>query len=162
MKELWDNLAPKERRLAMMGAIVLAILIVYVAIWMPMGQRVDRLQEDIAEQQTLLQWMRKASAEANALRAAQGGANVQRSGSSLLALVDQTARSHQLGPAIRRVEPKGDNAVRVQLEGAAFDNVVTWLESLNKTYGISVDTVSVDRQEPGQITASLILQGSPG
>lgn len=163
MKELWDNLSAKDRRIAIAGAIVLTIVIAYMAIWLPMSARVDRLQENIVEQQALLQWMREASAQATALRATQGVSSAQRTGSSLLALVDQTARSQQLGPAIRRVEPKGDNAVRVQLEGAAFDNVVAWLENLRKNYGITVDTVSIDRQEvPGQITASLILKGSSG
>ena len=163
MKELWDNLSPKDRRIVIAGAVVLAMIIAYMAIRLPMSNRVDRLQDKIIEQQVLLQWMQKASAEATALRAMQTGSNVRSSGSSLLALVDQTARSRQLGPAIRRVEPKGDNAVRVQLEGAAFDSVVAWLDSLNKNYGITVDTVSIDRQGvPGQITASLILQGSSG
>jgi type II secretory pathway component PulM len=46
--------------------------------------------------------------------------------------------------------------VRVQLEAAPFDTVVTWLDTLDRHYGLAIESITVDRTPtPGLVNASI-------
>ena len=46
------------------------------------------------------------------------------------------------------------------MESVAFNKMIRWLERLDKEYGISVEEISVERQEsPGMVNVRLVLQG---
>jgi len=132
--------------------------LVYAVAWGPLASSVSRLQQSVEEQQALKQWMQQSAAEVNQLRGAAGATDDHR---SLLAVVDQTSKQSQLGPAVKRIEPDGQELVRVSLEQASFDDMVTWLGSLQRSYGVSVADVSLDRQaESGRVNARITLKRS--
>ncbi len=159
MKEFLANLSPRERRLLYIGSAVAAVLLFYLTVWAPLSANVDRLRENVAEQQRLEAWMLQAKEEVLRLRQAAAG-KIKRSRQSLLALTDQSAKRQGLAQAIKRVQPDGQNKVNIRLEGAAFDDVVTWLETLQAQHGVSVVSITVDRQDqPGLVDARLTLQG---
>ncbi len=159
MKEFLANLSPRERRLLYIGSAVAAVLLFYLTVWAPLSAKVDRLRENVAEQQRLEAWMLQAKEEVLRLRQAAAG-KIKRSRQSLLALTDQSAKRQGLAQAIKRVQPDGQNKVNIRLEGAAFDDVVTWLETLQAQHGVSVVSITVDRQDqPGLVDARLTLQG---
>jgi general secretion pathway protein M len=162
MKEYLANLSDSERRTAIIGAVVVALLLFYGVVWDPLAQGIKEQQKTVADQKALLGWMQAASAEAKVLRAAQaGGGSTRRTGQSLLAVVDQTAKRGKLGSALSRVEPKGADVVRVRLEEASFDDFIAWIVQLQNTYGITVESVSLDRQDaPGRVDVSLTLEGA--
>ena len=90
--------------------------------------------------------------------AAAACAQAAAAGESLVVLVDRTAREAGLGSAIRDQSPDGDNGLRLRLEGASFDALVTWLASLQQQYGVSMDSATVDAAPaPGLVNASLTL-----
>lgn len=159
--EQFENLNARERYMVIAAAVIVGLFLLYVAIWLPAHARVERMEKSVQEQRQLLQWMKTASAEAVKLRTAHNISGAPKTGSSLLALVDQTAKSRKLGPALKRIEPKGEGSVRVQLENAVFDDMITWLDSLQRSYGVTVDTVTLDKQDaPGKVTVNLILKGA--
>jgi type II secretory pathway component PulM len=46
--------------------------------------------------------------------------------------------------------------VRVQLEAAPFDTLVTWIATLEQHYGLSIDSITVDRAaRPGVVNANI-------
>jgi len=46
--------------------------------------------------------------------------------------------------------------VRVQLESAPFDTLVTWLATLDQRYGLAIDSITVDRAaRPGVVNANV-------
>ena len=52
----------------------------------------------------------------------------------------------------------GDRGMRVRLEAANFDSLVTWLAGLQQQYGVGVESASIDRTEKsGIVNASLVL-----
>ncbi len=160
MKEFLANLNPRERRLLYIGSAVAAVLLLYLAVWAPLSAKVDRLREGVARQQALEAWMQQASQEVQRLRKATATGSGQRPRQSLLALTDQSARQRGLAQAIKRVQPDGQDKVNIRLEGAAFDDVVTWLETLQSQYRVSVATITIDRQDqPGLVDVRLTLQG---
>lgn len=158
MKEFLANLNPRERRLVYIGGVIAAVLLFYAAVWAPLANKVERLRETVAEQQQLATWMQQASQEVQRLRKAAGSAKRPRQ--SLLALADQSAKRQGLGQAIKRVQPEGQDKVNIRLEGAAFDDVVTWLEKLQMQHGVRVATITIDRQDqPGLVDVRLTLEG---
>jgi general secretion pathway protein M len=132
--------------------------LVYAVAWNPLTASVSRLQQSVEEQQALKQWMQQAAAEVNQLRGAAGASDDHR---SLLAVVDQTSKQSQLGPAVKRIEPDGQELVRVSLEQASFDDMMSWLGSLQRSFGVSVADVSIDRQAAsGRVNARITLKRS--
>ena len=100
--------------------------------------------------------MQQAAVEAKQLRGAAVGGGA---GRSLLAVVDQTSKQSQLGSAVKRIQPDGQDLVRVSLEQASFDDLVLWLGDLQKAYGVSVVDAAIDRQsDAGRVNAHLTLK----
>lgn len=161
IKEWLDNLAPRERNLVYAGSVVLAALVLYLALWEPLANGRAQLREQVAAQRETLAWMQGAAAQIQSLR----GATQQRvgTGQSLLALIDQTARQNELSNAVKRIEPGGQDTVRVWIEDAAFDTLVQWLDLLQQRYGVSVDTITLDRENAiGRVSARITLLGAVG
>jgi type II secretory pathway component PulM len=56
---------------------------------------------------------------------------------------------------LRGTQPNA-TGVRVQLEAAPFDTVVTWLATLEARYGLAIDSITVDRgQRQGLVNANI-------
>jgi type II secretory pathway component PulM len=70
-------------------------------------------------------------------------------------VVDRVGRAAGLTDSLRGTQPNG-NGVRVQLEGAPFDTVIGWVATLDQRYGLSIESISVDRTvKPGLVNASI-------
>ncbi len=160
MKELLAGLGARDRFLLAFGALLVAVALFYGIVWKPLGDRVMALRVSVAEQAETHLWMQEAAREIRELRGQQAPARGARA--SLLSLTDRTARERGLGPAIRRVEPEGADKVRIQLEQAPFDDMVTWLEQLVARERVRIEIITIDaRDQAGLVNARLTLQ-SPG
>ncbi|MEO7558207.1 MAG: type II secretion system protein M [Gammaproteobacteria bacterium] len=162
MKAWFMQLAAHERRLVIAGAALLVIFLLYLLAWEPLIKHRQELRQTVKEQQALVEWMRQAAREAEQLRAAHsGGAGKLPAGQSLLAVVDQSAKSSGLGTAMKRVEPEGQDIARVWFEQAKFDELVLWLEGMQRNFGVGVVSIVLERQDqPGLINARVTLQGA--
>jgi general secretion pathway protein M len=160
MKDWLERLAPRERLMVMTAAAVVALLLVYALIWSPLRSGYLALQDSVAGQRDTAVWMQESAALLARLRGSGTGASKGLGGQSLLSLADSTARAGGLAAALKRVEPEGGNSVKVWLENAAFDQLVLWLGSLAERYGVSADTVSLERvaDAAGRVNARLTLQ----
>lgn len=159
MREWWDGLGTRERFIVIAGTLVLAPLLLWAILWRPLVGAVDALEQEVAVQRENLHWMQNAAGELQRLRGAgtQGSAGL--GGRSLLAVVDQSARTAGLGAGLQRIEPDGADAVRVRLEGIPFDTLVTWLDQLSQQAGVLASLVSIERGTagPGQVNVRLTL-----
>lgn len=164
MKEWLENLAPRERMMLAGGVVVLVLLLFYSLVWDPLSSGVRDLRAEVEAQRDTLQVMRRSATEVKALRAVSGGAAARGlGGRSLLAVVDQSARSSGLGPALKRVEPEGKDNVRVRLEGASFDAMIGWLSGLAKKSQVFATSLSIERTDaPGRVNVRLTLHTGNG
>jgi type II secretory pathway component PulM len=98
-----------------------------------------------------LTWMRVNAPEIQA-----GGASLPvETGEAPVVLVDRVGREAGLGNALRGTQPSG-TGVRVQLEAAPFDTLITWLATLEQRYGLAIESISVDRAaKPGVVNANI-------
>jgi len=163
MKEWWSGLQASERRIMIMGGVILLLVLPYFGVWLPLQDSISSLQQEVREEQAVKRWMQQAAAEVKQLKASGGGSAVRpRDGRSLLAVVDQTAKRTGLGPGLRRLEPEGQAAVRVWLAQVSFDAMVGWLAGLEQQNGLVVDTITIDRKDiPGRVDARMTLE-APG
>jgi general secretion pathway protein M len=145
MRAWWATLALRERRALMLGAVVVGAALSWALAIDPLLQAHRRLRADVSTMQRDLAWMREVSGQFATLRNRAGVASLDRGGRSLLALADASAREAGLGVSLKRVEPIGAGRVTVWVEGASFDQLVGWLDSLAVGYGITVDEIALDR-----------------
>lgn len=152
----WATLAPREQRVLGAGAVVLSVIILYLAAWEPLvtgrQQRLTAL-EDARALATLLETL---AVEVQRSRGAGGG--TAGAGQSLLTVVDQSRRASQLTKPPTRLQPEGDAAVRIWLEDVPFDALLRWVGDLQLRYGVRVDTADIERESgPGLVNARLTL-----
>lgn len=161
MKEWWDGLAARERLILAGGGVLLVLALLWALLWQPLVSGVRELESEVAAQRENLRWMQNAAAELQQLRGRGARAAAGLAGRSLLAVADQSARSAGLGSGLKRIEPDNGNAVRVRLEGVAFDDVVVWLDGLAREAGVLATTIAIERANaPGQVNVRLTLAAS--
>jgi general secretion pathway protein M len=161
MKEWFASLEQRERHLVTGGAVLLGLMLMYLMVWEPLTNTVDKLRVSTTEQGSTLQWMRQAAQEVKKLRGSGSNRGKSTGGQSLLSVIDRTAKSGRLGAALKRVQPDGEKRVRVWMEAANFDDVIRWLVLLDTRYGVSIEnSVFEVKQEPGRVDARLVFEAA--
>lgn len=156
MKAWWQGLAQRERRLLLAGSALAALMLWFGALFAPLQEARDAWRERAEAADASLRWMQAAAGELG--RRPQGPALVA-DRRSLLARVDEGARSAGLGTSLLRVEPLSNGRVRVQLQAAPFDQLVDWLQPLG-AQGVRVEELSVQRSSGvGLVDARITLAG---
>lgn len=160
MKAWFESLGGREQLMVAAAAVVFALFLVYALVWSPLQTSHETLQTRVKAQRDTAAWMSQSAGQLQQLQHERGPGAQSLGGKSLLAMADSTARANGLGTSLKRVEPEGSNNVRVWLEDAAFDQVVKWLGVISSTYGIGIDSATMERVagSVGKINARLTLQ----
>jgi general secretion pathway protein M len=151
LKTWYAGLQPRERRIVGIGAIALCVLILFGGILLPLHSAVATAVKNKETRTEDLAWMQVNAPEVQA-----GGATLTAdTGEAPVVLVDRVGREAGLGSALRGTQPSG-SGVRVQLEAAPFDTMITWLAMLDERYGLAIESISVDRAaRPGVVNANI-------
>ncbi len=154
MMVYWAQLKPRERILVIGSGLFIILLMLYALLWEPFVNKADQLNDRIPGQMDLVAWMEQAALEVQELKANKQQKSQIKGGQSMLAVIDRTAKQRRL--SMKRVEPDGSRRVRVWLERASFDDLLLWIGSVQKEYGIRVNSMVVDKEdEPGLVNARL-------
>lgn len=150
----YHKLEARDRlSLQILGAFFLVIFVVY-GIWQPAADYAANAEISRDKQRDLLHWMRSTEAQARA--GAKNQVSGTRGGRSLITLVSATAQ--QVGIKPNKLQPEGSEEVSVWFESVPFNNLITWLETLQRREGVFVRQLSVDRQEQsGIVNARMVL-----
>ncbi len=160
MKAWWLGLQVSERRTLSVGGAALLIILLYFGGWAPLQDDVAQMEKQVHELQAVKRWMEQAAQQASRLQARATTQN-KRSGRSWLSVVDQAAKRGRLGANLKRLEPDGKSGVKVWLEQASFDDMINWLVGLEQQYGLSVATITIDRQaDLGRVNVRMTLRGA--
>jgi general secretion pathway protein M len=151
LKAWYAGLQERERRVVSIGAVALSALILVGGILLPLHAAVSTAVKRAETRREDLAWMRINAAEIQS-----GAATLfNDTGEAPVVLVDRVGREAGLGTALKGTQPSG-NGVRVQLEAAPFDTLVTWLATLDQRYGLAIDSITVDRAaRPGIVNANI-------
>jgi general secretion pathway protein M len=151
LRAWYAGLQQREQRMVAVGGVVVAVLILVLGILLPLESAVSSAVKGNETKREDLKWMQ---ANAPEIRAA-GNQVAADTGEAPVVLVDRVGREAGLGSALRGTQPNG-TGVRVQLEAASFDILVTWLATLDERYGLAIESITVDRAaQPGTVNASI-------
>jgi general secretion pathway protein M len=158
----WRDLAQRDRRVLVVGSIVVAIFLVWSFVWYPLAQEKSRLSAQLENARRDLAFVRVSEAEVERLRSVGVRSRADRQGKSLLALADVSARGSGLEGVLKRLEPVGSHSVRASFEFASFDVLIEWVENLARDYGVQITDFSADRVDAtGLVNARVTLEDAP-
>lgn len=150
LRAWYAGLGPRDQRVATWGALAAVVLLVG-GVLLQLHAVVDRAAERAERKRADAAYIRSVATELRAAPVPQAG------GQSLVVVVDRTTRDSGLAMHLRGVEPAGINSVRVRLEGAPFDPVVTWVLRLQREYGAQIQAASFERAGTGTVNASVTV-----
>lgn len=158
LREWFLALAPRERVMVAVAAVFSVFTLLYLGLWEPLANAHYKRAEALKASRALASRLEVIAAEAARHGGAGGGSAANRS-LSLLAAVDQSSKlGGTLGKPPSRLQPEGDNEVKVWIEAANFDALVRWIAELETRYGVSAQTVDIDKESaPGSVNARLTL-----
>jgi len=152
LKAWYASLQQRDQRVVTGGAIVLGFIILIGAILLPLQSAVSRAIKGSETRRDDLAWMRANAPEIRA----RGGDIPADTGEAPVVLVDRIGREVGLASSLRGTQPNATGGVRVQLEAAPFDKLVAWLDTLDRRYGLAIESINVDRTPaPGLVNASI-------
>lgn len=156
MKALWQRLAPRERRIVAGALPLLLAMAAWALVWEPFLAEHRRYQTTLEDKRETASWMEAAAATIRRHGAAP--AAHEATTESLLTLVDRGSKGAGIGGAVKRLEPAGSAGVRLWLEDIPFDRLAAWLVELERTQGVTAESLRLDRQEQdGLVRARLTL-----
>ena len=154
MLEWYANLADRERRVVLFGAIGGAVLLL-LAILLPLNRNISQARQRVTVKQGDLAFIQSVRTQ---LADAGPGTGVA-SRESLVVLIDSSARESGLGKALSSSQPTGDGGLRIRLEHAPFDAVVAWLARLSQQQGVRVESAEIESSgEKGFVNAGMVLK----
>jgi general secretion pathway protein M len=160
MRSWFESLADRERIFVLTGGASVVLAAFWIGVWTPLdsGQksaadRVDTWRLSLAELRPLKSQI-QASASGQPVQATQD--------QPLVVIVDSTLRQRGLYGSLQRSQPTptGDG-IRVELENAAFDDLMLWLGDVNRQYGLLVQSGSfsvASGENAGRVNSTLTLE----
>ena len=158
LKQYFANMTARERQMVLSALGVIVLFVIYQS-WNSFTSHVDKLQHRVDNQQQILDWMQQAAREVKLLRGTETVGERPKGKQLLLGLIDRTAKQNKLANNLQKVQPEGEQGVRVWLEKAAFDNIVVWLDNLQYKHGLVITDISIDSQEvTGTVNARVLIE----
>jgi len=154
VRDWLDSLSARERNLVYAAGALVTVALLYLVLVLPVQTSGNRMASRVGQKTADLAWMRAQAPQAMAA----AGAARSSGGESLVVLVDRTAREAGLGTSLRDQSPDGNSGLRLRIEGASFDTLVTWLASLQQQHGVSIEAANIDAAAPGLVNATLSLK----
>jgi general secretion pathway protein M len=155
MRAWYENLAERERRMVLVGAVVAVVLLI-LAIVLPLNRNIAQARQRVSVKQNDLSFIQSVVPQ---LAAAGPGPAAVATNENLVVLVDGSARESGLGKSLASTQPTGDKALRVRFERAPFDGLMAWLARISQNHGIRVETAEIETAgEAGMVNAGLVLR----
>lgn len=158
LKEKYNTLEKREQSILMVGGLIVILFLLYSLIFKPMGDAIERLDKNNASKQELLVWMTQSAANLKG-SSANGGKVDKRRGRSLNVIINTTSSSAKI--AISRSQPRDNNQYQIWLENVVFNDLLRWLDVLQKDYGIYVNNINLGTTDnSGKVRVNLTFQDS--
>ena len=155
-QKLWayyETAAPREQLALKALAAFLGATLVLLLVILPLHRFNSEAIADYRAQRETLQWMHD-----NRAAIGSGAQKTRAPNTSLLTLANQSARG--FGLSFKRYEPNADQGLNLWLEQVPFNQVVKWLDALERDYGIVAVAFNASRRdEAGMVDVRVVLKG---
>lgn len=158
---LWYNSLPQRERIIVIAAsIFIVITLFYLIVWEPIFQGLEKQQQQYKSQQSIVSWMQEASAEVKILKRS-GARTITSNNQPVSLIIEQSAKISGLQNSLGKLESSGKEGARVTLDAASFNQMLVWLNNLEKQHGVTVTSASIERNEKsGTVNARLSFSRS--
>ena len=161
MKDWFETLAPRERIMVTICAVVVFLAVLWFLIWTPLDNRHDAKRESVGDWERGLATLQRAAELQGSAGSRPQPDTLRGGGQTPVVVVDNTLRARDLLGAMRRSQPTTSTGIRVEFEDVAFDTLVLWLGDLSSRHAMHVQAGSLSvaaRAEPGRVNATLTLE----
>jgi len=155
MKEWFESLAQRERRMILAAAAFVLLFLIYVLLVSPLMTTNEALTQSVAENARDYEWMKSRAAEARS-RVLAGPAKEEKDSRTLIARVTSELRTKSITPV--QVRPEGETRLNLTLRDVNFVNLMDRLEHLQSSFNVRVAKASIEPgSEAGLVNAQLTL-----
>ena len=155
MREWYDNLSERDRKIVTWGGAVVLVLVL-LGIVIPLNRNIAIARERVTRKQGDLQFIQSVAPQLASAGPASGGAATSE---SLVVLIDSSARESGLGKSLTNSQPTGDKGLRLRFDRVGFDAMVAWLARLSQQHGVRVESAEIESAgETGLVNAGLVLK----
>jgi general secretion pathway protein M len=162
MPEWFQKLAPRERILVSIAAVLAGITLIVTLGIRPIISNVISGHERVADKRELLFELERV-AERVGPQFGTGRAESGDGNQSLVVIIDRTTRNIGLAPYLKRNQPDGANSIRLRFEDAPFDAVIEWLGVIKNRHGLMTMAANFDTASAtGRVNCNLTLSRGGG
>lgn len=157
MIEWYQNLAPRERRFVLLGALFVGVLLVYAFLYQPLETTLQENKTKLAQSRSEWTQLVRITDEYKALGTPNNAVSSD-DNRSLLAIIDQSGAAIGVKSSIKRLTPEGAHKVRVQVEDVEFDKLLKWLVVNSTKHSVHAELFLVRQTErKGRVDATLLF-----
>lgn len=159
LKQWFYSLPTKEQWLVSGAGILILTTLFYLIIWEPVHLALETEQQKQQSQKEILTWMQQAAIEVETLRGSSSSSTIRDKNKPITLVIEQTISNAGLKPSVNKIESSGNEAARVSLNEASFNQILVWLNTLATHNGIHVVSANIERANmPGRVNARLTFE----
>ena len=159
MREWFDTLESREKILIVFASIFVIITSMYMLILAPMIKERDSLNASIKDwENSIIEISHLKQLDAQSQLTIN---NQNKPEQSLVVIVDISLREYNLYQSLQRSLPNGNDNIRVELQGASFNDLILWIEKLDSMYNLKVVSANFSQSSNGEygfVNTSLTLE----
>ena len=155
MKEWFESLAQRERRMVMAAAVLIILFLIYFLLVSPLMNANESLSQSVEEKARDYEWMKSRAADARS-RVLAGPARQEKDSRTLIARVTSELRTKDITPV--QVRPEGETRLNLTLRDVNFVNLMDRLEYLQSGFNARVAKAAIEPgSDTGLVNAQLTL-----
>jgi len=140
------------------GSLFAVVFLTYLLAYKPMTSSIISTQKSNVDNEKLLVWMTQSAATIKRSTGS-SGKTTSRRGRSLNQLINSTASKTNI--SISRSQPRDNNQYQIWLDQVVFNELLVWLDLLQKEYGIYVSNINLGTSDnSGSVRVNLTFQDS--
>jgi general secretion pathway protein M len=152
-RDLWDSRSARERRTLLTSGVVLAILLVFALVWLPLERTRTRLTQAMPQVRASIEQLKRDADEVKRLKSI--APTVTGTPPSLVTLATQNALTGA------QVSVPDDKHVHVVANDVGFTRLLDWLVSVQSTHALRVESARIEALPlTGRVRVDLTLTRS--
>jgi len=151
LKEWFERLNQREQLSLVVLMVVLLLYLLSMLVWAPLENRREQLA---LQNEGVASSLARVDAMVSEIMRLRDGDGASTAGRNLTSLVNQS--TSRRGLQVSRLQPSARGDIQVRLEGAAFNELVAWLDEIENREGLLVTEVAITRAgDAGRVNATI-------
>lgn len=159
VKEMWSQLALREKRIVSIGGVLLIVFIFYAGIWSPLLEKAAAMRQALINNQATLVWMQETDKQLRALEAKTKHEVSRLTPIALLSILKNKISEMNLTPYLTQLKEANQETIHIQFQKIEFDSFMQLMIALTKEHNIAIKQMSVVADTvPGIVDIELSIQ----